>query len=120
MIQSTSTPPPWPPIAITAMAVGRRVSRVGEERAASIASSGQPQPPTAAQALEDADDGGAHACDRAVPAGGIDDDVGAIEGRAEHGCLRNVAAIATADAGIVDRGDRIVLQRIGGLLDRQR
>ena len=47
-------------------------------------------------------------------------DVGAIERGTEHRGLRHLAAIAAADATIVDRGDRIVLQRIVGVLDRQR
>ena len=44
-----------------------------------------------------------------IPAGRIVNDVGAIERRAQHGGFRDLAAIAAADAGIVDRRDRIVL-----------
>ncbi len=56
----------------------------------------------------------------AVPAARIVDDVGAIEGRAQHGGVRHLAAIAAADAALVDRRHRIVAQRIVELLHRQR
>src|SRR5438876_6383884 len=106
------------------MAIGRRVSRRGTEAvsgmAVSIADSSQLELPPGAVALQETDDGGAHPGESAVPAAGIDDDVGAIEGGAEHGSLRHVAAIAAADAGIVDCRDGIVLERIVRLLDRER
>ena len=47
-------------------------------------------------------------------------DVGAIERRAKHRRFRHLATIAAADTIVVDGGDRIVLQRIVGMLDRQR
>ncbi len=46
------------------------------------------------------------------------DDVGTVEGRAEHGGVRDLAAIAAADAGLVDVSHRIVAQRIVERLHR--
>ncbi len=56
----------------------------------------------------------------AIPPRRIVDDIGAIEGGAQHGGLGDLAAIAAADAGLIDRGDRIVFQRIVGMFHRQR
>ena len=47
-----------------------------------------------------------------VPAGRVVDDIGPVEGWAEHGGLRYLPAIAAADAGVVDRRHRIVPQRV--------
>ena len=47
------------------------------------------------------------------------DDVGAIEGRTEHSRLRNLPAIAATDAILIDKGHRIVFQRIVGMFERQ-
>jgi hypothetical protein len=46
--------------------------------------------------------------------------IGAVETRAEHGRIGDFAAIAAADAALVDAGHRIVAQRIVELLQRQR
>ena len=73
-----------------------------------------------AAALQPADHALAQPRQAPIPAARIVDDVGAIEGRAEHRRFRDLAAIAAADAAIVDRGDRIVLERIVGVLHRQR
>ena len=51
------------------------------------------------------------------PRRGIMDDLGAIERGTERRRLRDLAAIAATDATLVDRGDRIVLQRIVGIFD---
>src|SRR5262249_50669315 len=50
----------------------------------------------------------------------IDDDIGAIERGAEHCRIGNLAAIAAADAGLVDRRHGIVAQRIIELLHAER
>src|SRR5882762_6545459 len=71
-IQSTSTPPPWPPIASTAMVIGRFIS------------GGHPMAGGAA-ALQGADHRGADLCENAVQTGGIFDDVRSVEGGAEDG-----------------------------------
>ena len=39
-------------------------------------------------------------------------DVGAVEGRAEHRGIGHLTAIAAADATLVDMGHRIIPQRI--------
>src|SRR5579875_1395842 len=116
-IQSTSTPPPWPPMAITAMASGLVVSSAMRAGSAFIGSreDGQaPRPPR----LQPADDTRPHACDESLEPGRIVHDLGAIEGRAQHGRFRHFAAVAAADAGVVDRRHRIVLQWVGRALDR--
>src|SRR4051812_49980705 len=77
------------------------------------------EPPRRAPPLQKADDGGREMRRRAVPPVGIVDDVGAIERGAEDGSLRHLSAIAAADAAVVDGGDRIVLQRIVRMLDRE-
>ena len=107
--QSTSTPPPCPPIASTAMAVGRRVSSRGAGVIVSTIS-GDAAARRRATTLQKTDRHGAQALDSSIPSR-IDDDVGPIKRRAEHGRLRHLAAIAAADARIVDRRDRLVLQR---------
>ena len=78
------------------------------------------EPPAVAAPLQPADH--AHRDRRLehVPAARIVDDVGAIERGAEHRGFRDLAAIAAADAGIVDRRNGIVAQRIVELLHRQR
>src|SRR6516164_6966770 len=58
--------------------------------------------------------------DEAIEPGRIVDDFGAIEGRAEHGGFRYLPAIAAADAIVIDRRYRIVLERVVGMLERQR
>src|ERR1700722_3327306 len=73
-----------------------------------------------AASLQPADDALAQTREAAVPAAGIEDDLGVIERRAEHRGLRDLAAIAAADASVVHGGDRIVLERGVGVLQRQR
>src|SRR3984885_5007551 len=73
-----------------------------------------------AASLQPADDALAQSGEPPVPAAGIEDDLGAIERRAEHRGLRDLAAIAAADASVVHGGDRIVLERVVGVLQRQR
>src|SRR5437763_16455478 len=48
------------------------------------------------------------------------DDVGAVKGWAEYCGLRHFAAITTTDAVVIDSRDRVVLERIIGMFDRQR
>ena len=129
-IQSASTPPPWPPIAITAMQTGRSaVNRSGVSLSAfPRGRSSAERPHQSAKTMRRASrrrcrkpiTDAAQPGHEAVEPGRIVDDVGAIERRAEHGSLRHFAAIAAADAIVVDGGDRIVLERIVGVLDRQR
>ncbi len=73
-----------------------------------------------APALQEADHGAAHAVEEAVPAARIVHHVGAVEATAEHGGVRHLAAVAAADAVLVDMGDRVVAQRIVERLHRQR
>src|SRR5207247_4100986 len=116
-IQSTSTPPPWPPMASTAIESGL-VGSIGIMFIAA-ASRGHDAAPVA-PVLQIADHGGAQRRQQAIEPRRVVDDVGAVERRAQHGGLGNLAAIAAADTGIVDSGDGVVLQRITGVLDRQR
>ena len=100
--------------------VGRQRDREVAMAASCPCSARSGTPAGLAAALQPADHGAAQRGHEAVPAGRIVDDVGAIEGRAEHRRLRHLAAIAAADAALVDRRDRIVPQRIVGLLHRER
>src|SRR5256885_15735427 len=59
-------------------------------------------------------------CDELVPPGGVLDDFGAVEGGAEHGGVRVLAAEATTDAAVDHGRHRIGAQRIRIVLDRQR
>src|SRR5262249_10680046 len=90
-IQSTSTPPPWPPIAKTAMLTGLAGSSVDGGSVAFI-SLGPFRPERCgagrvpvAPPLEEADYGGACPCQQAVERIRVMDDVGAIEGGAKYG-----------------------------------
>ncbi len=74
-----------------------------------------------AAVLEESDNGGAQPSHRPVEPSRIADDIGAIEGRAQHGGFGYFAAIAAADARFVDRRrpDRRARDRRCGL-HRQR
>ena len=43
---------------------------------------------------------------------GVVNHVGAVEAGAKHGGIGYFAAVAAADAGLVDRGNRVIAQRI--------
>src|SRR6185436_21095574 len=70
--------------------------------------------------LQPADHGHRNPGFEPVPTGRIVNDVRAIERGAEHGGLGDLAAIAAADAGIVDRRNGIVAQGVVQLLHRKR
>src|SRR6478609_3438123 len=89
-IQSASTPPPSPPMARIAILIGCLAFMRFSE---GVARAG-----TRVAPLQDADDGAAHALAQAVPAAGVADDLRLVEGRAQHGGMRNLAAQAAADA----------------------
>ena len=98
MIQSVSTPPPSPPSA----AIRRVTGRSGDDHAAAFR----------AAAGEETDDAPAqrrHACGPTVR---IADHLGAVERRAQHRGMRDLAAQAAADAAVDHRGHRIAAQRI--------
>src|SRR5690349_25086998 len=82
-IQSTSTPPPWPPIASTAIAIGCRASRrcvaTVSGLMASTSGSGELQPALRAPPLQEADDRLAPSGDDAGPPARVADAVGAAE-----------------------------------------
>src|SRR6188474_1810395 len=94
-IQSASTPPPSPPSASTAMVMGRTLGT-----AASIFSSSSGGEAAVDPVLQPADHRAAQAVLQVVPARRIGDDRGAVERRAEHGGVRDLAAQPAADAGI--------------------
>src|SRR5262249_52389398 len=128
-IQSTSTPPPCPPMAITAMASGLVLSSAtGRSGAATfigglLASPGprgraghrsardsgcrsdsrrgcrENDATAVAAALEPADHSLAQPGEEDVEPGRIVDDVGPVERRTEHRGFRDLAAIAAADTG---------------------
>ena len=62
----------------------------------------------------------AHRRLEAVPAGRIGDQRGAVERRAQHRGVADLAAQPAADAGVDHLGDRLAPQRIGIGRDRQR
>ncbi len=72
--------------------------------------------PAVAAALQGADDAAADPRQQTVPACRVRDDVGTIEGRAENRGFGDLAAIAAADAGVVDRRHGVVAQEVGRLL----
>src|SRR6185437_5585164 len=104
---------------MTAMENGRVVSIAGRGAVATFMSR-ERDLPAGAPALQPADHSRAQARHCALHARRIVDDVGAIERRAKHRRVGHLAAIAATDATIVDRGNRIVLERIVGVLDRER
>src|SRR6185312_8549349 len=73
-----------------------------------------------APALKEADNGRTHARQQPLASGGVVHNLGAIERRAQHGRLGHLAAIATTDAGVIDRGNRVLLQRIACFLHSER
>src|SRR5665213_3271324 len=73
-----------------------------------------------APALQEADNRSAHARHETIPAGRVGNDVAAVERRAQDRGVGDLAAIAATDAGVVDRGHRIVAERIVEFLQRQR
>src|SRR6478735_2165802 len=77
-------------------------------------------PPSRPPALQGADHAPPDAVEASFERGGVGNDVGAVEGGTQYGRVRDLAAMAAADARVVDGGDRIVLQRITGRLHRQR
>src|SRR6185312_11238572 len=111
-------PPPWPPIASTAMASGLVVSSATLAGSAFILR--EDRHALRAPRLEPADHGGADARGESLERARIVHDLGAVERRAQHGGFRHLAAIAAADARVVDGCDRIVLQGVAGALDRER
>src|ERR1700745_3044450 len=118
-IQSVSTPPPWPPIA--RMAIDSGFSRgkrwIAGASASIVATSRKHNPPRLAPVLKPCDQCAPQAGNEAIPPRWIEDDIGAVERGAQHSGLRYLAAIAAADAGVVDGGDRIILERIVGMLE---
>src|SRR5690606_16650807 len=110
-IQSASTPPPCPPMARMAIAMGFSNGTVitGTSSRKRYAASG-------AATLEKADDGAAKLGHDAIEPCWIVDNVSAVEGRAKHRRLGHFPAIAATDAGIVDRSHRVVAQRIVQML----
>src|SRR5690606_31484139 len=91
--QSLSTPPPSPPSAAISNVKGLASVMSGR--------------------LERIDECLAHARLEAVPARRVADDLGAPERRAQHRCVRDLAAQAAAHAVVGDVRDRVDLQRVG-------
>src|SRR6185312_2543422 len=72
------------------------------------------------RAAEPADDALAPARQRDVTRAGVAHDLGLVEGRAQHGGVRDLAAQAAADAALIDVRHGVAAQRIGVRLHRQR
>src|SRR6185369_7349899 len=106
--QSSSTPPPCPPSAAIAILIGRATSE------------GMSKPAALRSPLEEADDARAQLLQEAIEPRRIEHELCAIERRTQHRRVRHFAAHATADTGVVHVRDRILSQRIGIGLDRQR
>src|SRR6516162_5279016 len=121
-IQSASTPPPWPPMA--RMAIDKGLSRgkrwIAGASASIVATSRKLDPPRLAPALKPSDQCTTQVGNKAVPPRRIENHVGPVERGAQHRGLGYLAAIAAADAGVVDGGDCIILERIVGMLERER
>ena len=66
------------------------------------------------------DDSGAEGRQAAFPACRVVDDVGAVEAGAQDGGVGDLAAVAAADAGLVDAGHRVVAQRVVKTFEGQR
>src|SRR4051812_38983734 len=81
---------------------------------------GKSQPPAFPEALQEADEFAARIFQEAVPVARIMHDIGAVKGRAQHGCVSHLPAIAAANATLIDMRDRIVAERIVERLHRQR
>src|SRR5215510_3744129 len=99
MIQSASTPPPSPPMAKIAMVSGRVLVSNGAFIVASpgCRSCGD-QLTTRQPLLQEPDHLVAPARLEPIPSAGIVDDRGAVERRAEHCGVRNLAAQAASHA----------------------
>ena len=110
MIQSVSTPPPSPPSAAISRVMGRVV----------VGCSCEIMRGPLHGAAEDADDAPAQRRHHAVPPGRIADQLGAVERRAQHGGMGDLAAQPAADAAVDHRGDGVAAQRVGIGLDGQR
>src|SRR5262245_6760337 len=120
-IQSISTPPPCPPIARIATEIGLLpMGTMGVSAFMRSDPSAERDPASVATALEKTDHRGAHACQEPIKDRRVMNDVGAIKRGTEHRGFRHLTAIAATDAGVIDRCDRIVLQRVRGVLHRQR
>ena len=89
----------------------------GRMRRRSSATARECDPSCVAPPLEPADDRSAGPVDEPIPGRGIVDDLGAIERRTERSRLSNLPAIAATDAILIDKGHRIVFQRIVGMFE---
>ena len=110
-IQSASTPPPWPPMARTAILIGEAAR--GAAEVLMLLSMSEPQSASCASAraaaLQETDHRPAHAGQEPVAAGGVVDDVGAIERGAQHGGMGHFTAVAAAHAAAFHVRDRVFL-----------
>src|SRR5262245_18672316 len=121
-IQSASTPPPSPPSATTGTVVGRPVPTSGCPRAAlagPFLSSSRSEADVHAP-LQPADHRAAYLALQPIPSRRVGDDRSAVERRAKHGRVRNLAAQSAADAGIDHLRHRLAPQRIGIGRERER
>src|ERR1700684_2438295 len=73
-----------------------------------------------APTLQEANYRAAESGNEAIEPSRIVNDIGAIERRAEHCRFRNLAAITAAHTVIIDGRDRVILERVVGVFDRER
>src|SRR5450631_840605 len=118
-IQSASTPPPSPPMAMIAILMGE-VDIGSGLRGAASGSEGVALAPARVGTLPPTDERNAQALTRAFPAPGMADEPGPVERRAQDRGLRHVAAVAATHAAVQHGGHRIGAQRVRVGLDRQR
>src|SRR3954452_4783460 len=88
-------------------------------RRGAISGIGKGQAPAFPEALQKADELAARILQETVPVARIVHDIGAVEGWAQHGGIRHLAAIAASDTALVDMRDRIVAQRFVQRLHRE-
>src|SRR5690606_14594327 len=117
-IQSARTPPPWPPMARMAILMGEPLWNVMLVMAGLLERILTQT--LAAARLQQADDALAHLGLEQIPLGWIVDEVGPVERRAQHGGVRDLAAVAAADAGVVDVGDGVFFEGVAAVLDGER
>src|SRR6202008_4644105 len=95
MIQSASTPPPSPPMARIAILIGRTLSGAALTFLSSRRNRAAIEAP-----LQRGDHKRSHARERAVEQRWIVDDRRAVERRAQHRCVRDLAAQPAAHARV--------------------
>src|SRR6266545_4644457 len=120
-IQSVSTPPPCPPRAAIITETGRRAALMPAARSCRLPiHTGCPFIPAAhSYRLEEADRPPAESLERPLTPAGVVHHARFVEGRAEDGRVRDLAAEPAADARLVHVRHRVVAQGVAAVLERE-